>query len=755
MKIVPLACRASAAAVMFACSTLLAHVDDPKAKHWEPPFVGPAWRADIEGTQGGVAETFTADGVQLLSWFPVTAIHPQATSGNDCWGYVSPSGREYAIIGVSNGTGIVEITNPAAAQLIAFLPGPESLWRNVKTYQQWLYAVSEGGGGIQVFNLSQIDQGIVTTHASVTTGGNQATHTMIINEQTGYLYRMGGGSNGLRIYNLQPNPAEPQYVGAWSDRYVHDGCVVNYTSGPYAGKEVFLACGGLNGGYGNTGVSIIDVTNKQSMSVMSTFYYPQAAYCHQIWPTADLQYAYINDEIDEQNHGIYSVGRIVNLSNLSSPQLAGTFNTGLQTVDHNEYVHGDRLFCSNYKSGLRVFDISDRTNPVQVSWFDTYPTDDSAGYAGLWSNYPYFPSGTVLGSDIQRGLFVWRVSNDGLAFAWPDGIPQFIDPAGGQSIRVAISTTGDALLDASTPTMTFAVGAQQVIVPMVSLGDGIWQATAPASVCGGTIQFRVSAATTAGASFANPTAETLHVASSSLGVITEHFDPIEDGGPLWSIAAPGDTANTGRWTRVDPIGTTAQPEDDHTPAPGVICYVTGQGTPGGSVGEADIDGGHTTLTSPSIDASGLDDAWIEYWRWYSNDRGANPGTNSMQVLLSNDDGATWTQIENVTENANVWVRRAWRISDLMTPTATMRLRFVASDYTGAIVEAGVDDLRVFSYICATGSTPGDINGDGQVDGSDLGALLGAWGTCTSCPEDLDGDGRVDGSDLGILLGNWG
>lgn len=399
-------------ALLVSVGAAIAHVDDPKARDWEPPFVGPPWRlADQPVAEGGVAGSeFTSSGVDLLSWFPATAFPGGNVSGNDCWGYVSPSGREYAIVGLSHGTGIVDITEPERSEIVTFLPGPQSLWRNVKTYKNYLYAVSEGGGGIQVFDLAQIDQGIVATLPSVLTGGSPATHTMIINEETGYLYRMGGSSNGLRFYKLEPNPAQPQYIAAWTNHYVHDGCVMNVKSGPFAGQEIFLACGGLNGGSTMTRVSIINVTNKVAPPVLSAFFYPNGSYCHQIWPSDDLRYAYINDETDESSFGIYAMGRIVDLTDLQEPTLAGTYDTGLRTVDHNLYTRGNLLYCSNYKSGLRVFDITDRTKPVQVAWFDTYPQTDEAGYAGLWSNYPFFPSGTVIGSDIQRGLFVWRVN---------------------------------------------------------------------------------------------------------------------------------------------------------------------------------------------------------------------------------------------------------------------------------------------------------------------------------------------------------
>lgn len=753
MKSVASLFGAGTAALLVLSSAAFAHEDDPKAKSWEPPFIGPIWRlADQGGADGGVAESFAADGVQLLGWFPVTTFDASNSSGNDCWGYVSPSGREYAIIGLSNGTGIVEITNPEAADIVTFLPGPQSLWRNVKVYKHWLYAVSEGGGGIQVFDLDQIDAGIVTTLPSVSTGGASATHTMIINEQTGYLYRMGGGGNGLRIYNLEPNPGTPVYVGAWSDRYVHDGMVVNYTSGPYAGKEVFLACGGLNNGYTQTGLSIIDVTNKASLQVMSTFYYPNAFYCHQIWTTPDLKYGYINDELDESNAGIYSLGRIVDLTNLSAPVLAGTYDTGLGTVDHNEYVRGDKLFCSNYKSGIRIFDLTNKTAPAQVGWFDTYPADDSAGYAGLWSNYPFFPSGTIIGSDIQRGLFIWRLSDSTLSFAYPEGLPTFINPAG-ESIQVEITPSEGATVAAGSAKLQIETSSGTIETEMASLGGNLWLAQTPPIACGENVGLRFVASVEGGGDtglFADPVAPTLYTAVVTYGEAVGWTDDMELS-LGWTAGAAGDTATTGQWVRVNPNGTAAQPEDDHTSAPGVNAWVTGQGSVGGALGEADVDNGITTLTSPTFNALTVSDPYVTYWRWYSNNMGSNPYTNSMLVQISNNNGQSWTLLEDVSENFGAWIEKKWHIADHIFPTSSMKIRFVARDLTNAVVEAGVDDVRISSLICIP-PNPGDVNGDGVVNGADITFILGQWGT--SGPGDLDGSGTVDGGDITIVLGNW-
>ena len=136
-------------------TTLFAHVDDPKIKDRQPAVKATAFRADeYPGSLRNVGD-FNSENVLLQSWLPLNELDG-ADSGNDCWGYVSPSGREYALMGTSSSTVIVEVTNPGNAQIVATLSGPNSLWRDIKTYGTYMYAVSEGGGGIQVFNLADI-----------------------------------------------------------------------------------------------------------------------------------------------------------------------------------------------------------------------------------------------------------------------------------------------------------------------------------------------------------------------------------------------------------------------------------------------------------------------------------------------------------------------------------------------------------------------------------------------------------------------
>ena len=734
------------------CGFAIAHEDDPKERDWQPPVIGPVWRA----ADGGVAGTnFPASGVQLKAWFPCNTISTAATSASDAWGYVSPSGREYAIVGLSNGTGFVEITNPAAATLTAFVPKPasasDSMWRNMKTYQHYCYVVSEGGGGIQVLDLANIDSGTITDLGTVTTGGSAATHTMIINEQTGFLYRMGGGSNGVRVYSLA-NPAVPLYITAWSAKYTHDGAVFNWPSGPYGGREIFLACGGLGGGYTDTGLDILDVTDKGNITVIGRATYANAAYCHQVWISPDYRYAYINDEIDEANFGVLCQTRIIDIQNLAAPFLAGTYSNGLTSVDHNLYIKGNDLFASNYKTGLRIYDITNRTSPSERAYFDTYPSEDATGYAGLWSNYPYFPSGTVIGSDIQSGLFVWQIGEAPVTIGYPSGVPTRVDPQGA-TLSVSTQLAAGQSIPAGGARLVVNTGSGNQSLPMTSAGAGLWTAHFPSMSCPSSVQFAVEVTTASGASARDPVGTAMRSASVAWGDITGFTDTMEAGTNGWTVGAVGDSATAGIWTRVDPIGTAAQPEDDHTVA-GTMCWITGQHVAGQSVGYSDVDGGVTTLTSPYIDATGVADPVIECFVWYSNNQGSNPNLDSMPVLMSNTGGTTWTQVELVNSNTNTWIQKRYRIADFMTPTAQMRMRFQARDLDGgSVVEAGVDDIRVFGFDCDS-PRPADINGDGIVDGVDLSIVLSQWGQAGGSG-DVDGDGTVDAADLTVLFSDWG
>ena len=506
-------------------SVTFAH-DDAKVRDRMKPYRGPGWReVDGKPIEGSVAGAFDSNGVQLRSWLPLASLSPAATSGNSCWGYVAPNGAEFAIIGLSSGTAFVDITDPGAATLKAFITGPTSLWRDVRVYNGFCYAASEAGSGIQVMNIGRLHiDGVVTLVGTVLepTATTANTHTLALDEVSGFLYRAGGGATGLRIYDLNANPAAPTYVGAWSTVYVHEAQVKTFTTGPYAGRQIAFCCGGQNTGNVNTGLYIVDVTNKAAPVQLSYTTYPNARYCHQGWLDEQQQYFYINDELDEGNTVTVTTTIILDVTNLNAPTFAGTFTNGNAAVGHNLFVRGSLLYEANYRSGMRVFDLSvSRLNPPEKAFFDTFPGSDTAQFNGLWNIWPFFPSGTVIGSDIERGLFVWTIQDPFATYAVA-APPATINPAGGSTVNVTIAPIGNAVLNPASATMTTTWGTSSVTSTLSHLGGNNYRGTFPAIPCLTTANYSFSIQNSAGATDLDPaTRSTLAVISQTTLVNSE------------------------------------------------------------------------------------------------------------------------------------------------------------------------------------------------------------------------------------------
>jgi len=642
---------------------------------------------------------FASQGVALLAWWTLDRFPGGSTAANDCWGHTSPTGREYAVLGLSDGTAFVEVTDPGAPTLVAFHAGPTSLWRAVKTRAGFAYAASEGGGGIQVFDLTAIDAGTVALVNTVQSGGiTTATHTLAVDEASGFLYRAGGGlSQGLVIYDLA-DPAAPVVAGQWQTSYVHEVQVVVWDQpGPWLGRQIALCAMGLAGT-----LKILDVTDKGALAEIATLPYPGAVFAHQCWLADDHRTLYLNDELDDETFGGART-RIVDVSDLAAPAVLGTFGS-TPTTDHNLYVRGARLYESNFQSGLRLFDVSDPRAPLEIGSFDTYPEGDGRKLNALAYNYPFFASGTIVGSDVEKGLFLWREGPPGLAFAFEGGVPELVDPAG-ETLVFTVSEATPGTLEAGSVRLRVSTGGAFTDVPASPLGGDRWAAALPPLPCGTALAFALAARDTSGVTWTDPPAAPtqVHLAHAALARRRLFLDTLESGPGGWQAGAPGDTATTGQWTLVNPVGTDAQPEDDATPD-GVFCFVTGQATPGAPLNENDVDGGITTLLSPVLDASLSPDPFVAYWRWYSGFQTLAAIDDPFVVELSNDAGATWVELERLEpagqDSLGGWIRHEARIGDFLPPTATMRLRFTAQDLgAGSTVEAAIDDLELLDYPC--------------------------------------------------------
>ncbi len=346
---------------------------------------------------------YASNKVSLYSHISLTEF--QSINGNSCWGYVSPSGREYAIMGLDNKVAFVDITNPRTPVVVDTIAHTSNLWGDVKVYGTACYAVTEDFTGIQVMDLSNIDNGDVTLVRTI--GSPARNHTIAVDPISGFLYTCGSrnGTGTTTCFSLA-NPLNPVQVGSNSltPVYIHEALVVTYTSGTYAGRQIFF------GNSEGRGLDIYDVTNKSGVFLIKRIPYANVSYGHQCWISADMRYIYLDDELDEYNYGIPSRTRVFDVSNLSTAFLASTFDSGASSIDHNQYWRDGFLFQANYRSGLRVVDTNDNPlAPRQAGFFDTYIGSDAAEFNGAWSNYPFFPSNTVIVSDIEGGLFVLNV----------------------------------------------------------------------------------------------------------------------------------------------------------------------------------------------------------------------------------------------------------------------------------------------------------------------------------------------------------
>lgn len=363
---------------------------------------------------GGMAGTYPCLNMDLMSHvtFAQMGGNNFNTDGSSCWGWTDPlTNREYALMGCSTHTAFIDITdpvNPVYKGKMNSHNNVASSWREIKTYGDYCYVGSEAAGhGLQVFDLTRLRN--VTTpgvfEPDYRYGGFGNSHTLFVNGP--YLYAFGTQTymGGPHILSLA-NPALPVLVSGYAAQgYTHDGQVVTY-SGPdteHVGKEIFV-------GANEDKVVIVDVTNKTSPVLLSTFTYANTSYTHQGWFTEDQRYWLLGDEIDELDFGFNSKTLILDFSDLDAPTLKANYFGPTEAVDHNGFVKGNEFYLSNYNAGLRLLSTTQVGDGVltEIGFFDSYPSNDSAAFNGSWSNYPYFPSGNIIISDIDRGLFVVR-----------------------------------------------------------------------------------------------------------------------------------------------------------------------------------------------------------------------------------------------------------------------------------------------------------------------------------------------------------
>jgi choice-of-anchor B domain-containing protein len=393
---------------------------------------------------------YECDDYDLIGYISLDEM--QAQAGNDCWGWTDPlTNKEYALMGLNNGTAIIDLSNPYKPKYLGKIPTQTvpSSWRDLKVFNNHLYIVSEAQGhGMQVFDLEQLrvvenSQNFTPNYVYSSFG---SAHNIAINTETGYAYPVGIGSSGnpIGIYSLNINePESPILELEFSDfGYTHDAQIIIY-KGPdtdHLGKEIYV-------GSNENKVVFVDVSDKSNPKLISQFLYDHQ-YTHQSWLTDDHSFALLGDELDELDltsnpivlkENVKTRTVVIDIRDLDNPILHFNYNSDTEAIDHNGYVRGSKFYLASYTSGLRVIDISNiqQKNIVEIGYFDTHIDEDHShdmridfsnrqsdpgehigkkgqeieAFNGAWSVYPFFKSENIIISDINSGLFIVKKSN--------------------------------------------------------------------------------------------------------------------------------------------------------------------------------------------------------------------------------------------------------------------------------------------------------------------------------------------------------
>ena len=386
---------------------------------------------------GGSAGSFPCHQIDMLAHLALADFSSKPALANDIWGFVDlNTEREYALIGLYNGTAVVDVTDPAAPFEVGFVAGAGSLWRDLKVAQyydsddarwrSYAYVSTDGANErLVVMDLTGLPNRVALGHRIKQSSPIHNVYVSSVDYATGVpmhkdasLHVLGSSNNGgaFRSYALQ-DAADPKLARESSGGYSHDATSMRVTDDRAA------ACGNHSAScqvlidFNEDSVDLWDLTDGTDAPLLSSIDYTRSAYVHSGWWSEDGRFLFVQDELDEARFTLPTTLRVFDLADLTNPVFAGSWEGPTNAIDHNGYTRGNRYYMSNYTRGLTVLDITNPAEPVDIGFFDTYPVSDTTALNGAWGVFPFLPSGSVLVSDIDSGLYVLadrtRVSDGG------------------------------------------------------------------------------------------------------------------------------------------------------------------------------------------------------------------------------------------------------------------------------------------------------------------------------------------------------
>lgn len=669
------------------------------------------------------------------------------TLSNIC-GWVDPAdNKEYALVGAQDGLSVVDITNPSNPFEVIQIPGPSSTWREIKTNGNYAYITTETCcNGLQIVDLTNLPGTnlAVTTWTPAIAGDTLGRiHALHIDNGKVYLYGSQISNRGAIIADITSNPMVPVYLGMYDVRYVHDGYVRNDT----------LYAGHIYDGE----VAVVNCANAAAPVVLATFKTP-TVFTHNTWLSKNSKFLFTTDENSNSYLGAFDLSNLANIYETDRIQTS----PGSGSIVHNTHIinknNVDYAVTSWYTEGFTITDVSRPHNLVQVGNYDTY-TASVSGFNGCWGVYPFFPSGTIVASDIDSGLFVFSPAYspgcylEGLVKDCSTGVA-----VSGAKVELQIANPqSTSHTDVSDFLGQYAIGIQKpdtyvVVVSkagFITLTDTVILASGVVKnytfqLCpkqlfsyGGKIFDNASLAgipaakvavydsgtrwdtiTDANGNFTIPNmfAGTYNIAAGKWGYFTQcysgqNLSPASGGLNLgldkgiyddflwdfgWTVSG---NATAGMWERGEPLGTTSQGipvNPDDDAANDCGDQAYVTGNQGLTASDDDVDGGTAILTSPVFDLSGYVKPVVYYSRWRRLSV-----TSSDTVIISMSNGSATAILEALPASASApaWVPRSYKVSSYLSPTATMTFRMQVSDYgSDNANEGGLDKFYILDSV---------------------------------------------------------
>lgn len=663
---------------------------------------------------------------------------------NDIWGYVAPSGREFALVGMTSGVSIVEVSESVLDEELRevfFVPGDTSTWRDIKTFRNYAYVTNEKANGLQIVNLSGLPDTSQITWQNWT-GGAWADSTLVYTEAhnifidengIGYIVGSDFGKGGAIMIDIAANATDPPIVGVYDDFYIHDIYVrgdTMWTAEIYEGE-----------------FAVVDVSDKLNPVTLARHKTP-SNFTHNTWLSDDGKVLFTTDERSNAFVGAFDVSDLTDIRELDRYQTATSLNKGV--VPHNTFVIGNHVVTSYYTDGVTIVDATKPNNLIEVGYYDT-STNEGSGFSGCWGVYPYLPSGLILASDRQNGLYVLEsdypracyltgmvsdattnepltdvaitVKNQAAAATQTDFSGNFetgVGAAGLYEVTLVkygypVTTLSDiGMVSGETTELNIqleAIEGFKVNIQAVDAETGAPIPNVEVRVEHPLKEIAVKSGESGMAVFDLVYEENYQVIVGKWGYVSAAFEDIFlDGntGTLtlelqkgfyddftfdfgWTVKSD---ASNGIWERGKSIpslfsGQFITPEGDFPNDIGSFCYVTGNGTSFSN----NVNDGFTTLQSPIFDASIFENPQLDYQRWYYlQNSNFFQSDDTLYVYLSNGiDTVTLETIVNNDVAEAKWNAQHFLVREWIEPTDEMQLFFeVNDDGAGHLVEAAFD-----------------------------------------------------------------